>query len=106
MIEINEANEVLSDASSRKSYDKSRGTNIQSGDGYFGEESNDIPPSFDPLDHDWGIALRYYPDLTKLEARLSKISWRLAYSLYTQPFKFCQYGVSRSGPAKRTTISV
>jgi hypothetical protein len=47
---------------------------------YFGEESNDIPPSFDPLDHDWGIALRYYPDLTKLEARLSKISWRLAYS--------------------------
>ena len=63
MIEINEANEVLSDASS-----------------LFGEESNDIPPSFDPLDHDWGIALRYYPDLTKLEARLSKISWRLAYS--------------------------
>jgi hypothetical protein len=36
MIEINEANEVLSDASS-----------------LFGEESNDVPPSFDPLDHDW-----------------------------------------------------
>lgn len=80
MAEINEAYEVLSDPVRRKDYDTSRGSNTQSGEPYFGEKSNDAPPSFDPLEYDWGIALKYYPDLAELEAKLSKISWRLAYS--------------------------
>jgi curved DNA-binding protein CbpA len=80
MAEINEAYEVLSDSTRRKDYDASRGSNAQSGEPYFGEKSNDAPPSFDPLEYDWGIALKYYPDLAVLEAKLSRISWRLAYS--------------------------
>lgn len=80
MAEINEAYEVLSDPTRRKDYDTSRGSNAQSGESYFGEKSNDAPPSFDPLEYDWGIALKYYPDLAELDTKLSKISWRLAYS--------------------------
>jgi curved DNA-binding protein CbpA len=80
MVEINEAYEVLSNIASRKEYDKVRGTNTQSGDSYFGENSGDTPPAFDPLERDWRIALKYYPDLAKLDKTLLRISWRLAYS--------------------------
>lgn len=80
MAEINEAYEILSNLPHRQEYDRARGSNAQSGDTYFGEKSNDVPPSFDPLEHDWRIALKYYPELAELEAKLSKISWRLAYS--------------------------
>ena len=70
----------LSDSKRRKEYDSSRGSNAQSGENYFGEKANDAPPSYDPLEHDWALALKYYPDLAELESKLSKISWRLAYS--------------------------
>jgi len=80
MAEINEAYEVLSNVSSRKEYDKSRGTNTQSGDSYFGENSGDTPPAFDPLERDWRVAVKYYPDLAELDKKLLRISWRLAYS--------------------------
>jgi len=80
MGEINEAYEVLSDSKRRKAYDASRGSNAQSGESYFGENANDAPPSYDPLQHDWALALKYYPDLAELESKLSKISWRLGYS--------------------------
>lgn len=80
MAEINEAYEVLSNLERRKEYDKSRGTNTQSGDSYFGETSGDTPPKFDPLENDWRVAVKYYADLAELEQRLSRISWRLAYS--------------------------
>ena len=80
MAEINEAYEILSNASTRNEYDKCRGSSTQSGDSYFGENSSDEPPTFDPLERDWQVALKYYPDLTELEIGLSRISWRLAYS--------------------------
>ncbi len=80
MAEINEAYEVLSNVASRKEYDKSRGPNAQSGDSYFGENAGDTPPTFDPLERDWGVVVKYYPDLAELEKKLSKISWRLGYS--------------------------
>lgn len=80
MAEINEAYAILSDATQRKEYDRLRGSNTQAGDSYFGAESEDAPPSFDPLEREWSIAAKYYPDLRTIEARLARISWRLAYS--------------------------
>lgn len=80
MKEINEAYSILSDHVKRKDYDKARGSSTQSGDMYFQNGSDDIPPSYDPLENDWALATKYYADLIDLNARLSKISWRLAYS--------------------------
>jgi len=77
---INEAYAVLSDPDKRKEYDALRGKNTQSGDSYFDEDDEDVPPSFDPLEKDWNLAVTYYPDLPELEARLARIAWRLAYS--------------------------
>lgn len=81
MAEINEAYAVLSVPAKRKEYDDLRGSNTQAGDSYFnGAASNETPPSYDPLEEDWSLASKYYPNLLELETRLSKISWRLAYS--------------------------
>lgn len=81
MSELNEAYAILSVPARRKEYDDLRGSNTQAGDSYFnGASSNEVPPSYDPLEDDWNLASKYYPDLRELEARLSKISWRLAYS--------------------------
>jgi curved DNA-binding protein CbpA len=77
MREINEAYEVLS-TQQRLEYDRARGTEAQSCESYFDDKSMDLPPAFDPLKHDWQIALKYYPDLGELELILSKLSWRLA----------------------------
>lgn len=63
-----------------REYDSQRGSGTQQGDSYFNEESDDIPPSYDPLKEDWEIACTYYSDLIDIETRLSKISWRLAFS--------------------------
>lgn len=80
MAELNEAYAVLSEPAKRKEYDKLRGTSTQSGDSYFGSGSDDSPPNYDPLERDWAFATKFYSDLSEIEARLSKISWRLAYS--------------------------
>jgi curved DNA-binding protein CbpA len=80
MAEINEAYSVLSNSSERKEYDRLRGSNTQAGDSYFNSDADDVPPHYDPLEHDWLVASKYYPDLQDLESHLSKISWRLAYS--------------------------
>lgn len=80
MAEINEAYQVLSDSASHDEYDKARGSNTQSSESYFNGGVNDVPPAFDPLTRDWCVAVKYYPDLVDIEARLAKISWRLAYS--------------------------
>ena len=80
MAEINEAYELLADPIRHREYDNNRGSDTQSGDAYFDESSSEAPAGSDPLETDWGVALKYYQDLRDLEARLAKISWRLAYS--------------------------
>jgi len=80
MAEINEAYSILSDPEKRKQYDAQRGSSTQRGDSYFNGDNDDTPPQYDPLERDWAVALKYYPDLKELESRLLKISWRLAYS--------------------------
>lgn len=80
MQEINRAYSVLSDPVQRNAYDRLRGTSTQSGESYFDDETNDVPPRYDPLEKDWTLAAKYYPDLCDIEARLTKIAWRLGYS--------------------------
>jgi len=74
---INEAYSILSDLVKRNEYDKLRGKSTQDSADYFSEEE---APSFDPLDEDWRIASKIYPDIIVIEDNLSKISWRLSYS--------------------------
>lgn len=80
MAEINEAYSTLSDPKKRQEYDKSRVSKDQTDSSYFGDVKDDIPPSYDPLEKDWTTAIAFYEDLTEIESRLSKISWRLGYS--------------------------
>lgn len=80
MAEINEAYDVLSDLAMRKEYDLLRGSQTPNGGPYFSDESDEPPPSYDPLAQDWVVATKYYPDLPEIEARLNKIAWRLAYA--------------------------
>jgi curved DNA-binding protein CbpA len=95
MQDINEAYAVLSDAVQRKEYDTLRGADTKSGASYSADDSNDVPPGYDPLESDWAAATKYYPDLVQVEARLSKIAWRLgyafrAYLLDNKAFETCQ----------------
>jgi len=78
--EINEAYAILSDENKRHEYDKSCHSIIQDASSYFHEPNEDSPPAYDPLEHDWSIAINYFDNLKNIESRLSKISWRLAYS--------------------------
>ena len=78
MSELNEAYAVLSDAEARKAYDQLRGAKSQSGGSQFSDIEEKAPQGEDPLDKDWRIALKYYPDLAALEQRLLQFSWKLA----------------------------
>lgn len=91
MAEINEAYSVLTNSASRKEYDHLRGSNMQAGDSYFNGDAEDAPPHYDPLERDWSVATKYYPDLHDLESHLSKISWRLAYSFRAYMLKEKQF---------------
>jgi curved DNA-binding protein CbpA len=91
MSELNEAYAVLSDQQARKSYNHRRSATIDSGSSEFGETEATPPPGDDPLEKDWLIALKYYPDLAVLEKRISQFSWKLAntyraYLLETKQF--------------------
>ena len=79
MSELNEAYSILSDHAKRQKYDRLRGKSTQSGDSYF-DNVDDTPPNYDPLEHDWLVATKFYTDLPDIEARLANIAWRLAYS--------------------------
>jgi curved DNA-binding protein CbpA len=80
MQEVNAAYAILSDPIKRSEYDKARGAGSQDGDPYFGGGSDGTPPHYDPLEAEWAVAVKYYPDLVELESRLARIAWRLGYS--------------------------
>lgn len=80
MVELNEAYSVLKDPQKREEFDSERKRSKQSGDSYFTAGNRDSPPRTDPLAEDWKLANRFFDDLMEIEARLSKISWRLGYS--------------------------
>ncbi len=80
MGEINEAYGVLSDGAARQAYDRARGVGAFSAEPYFEDSAAEQASKPDPLERDWSIALKYYPDIADLERRLARISWRLAYS--------------------------
>lgn len=80
MCDLNEAYEILSDSEKRKEYDNIRGNETQDAESLFGDKATDAQPEFDPLECDWKLAVDYIKDLKDLEERLSKFSWRLAYS--------------------------
>lgn len=79
MADINEAYGILSEEKKRKEYDSHRVGGTQDGEPYFAED-DEVVSSFDPLDRDWAVALRYYPDLEKIEEQLRQISWKLTYA--------------------------
>jgi len=92
MSELNEAYAILSEPQQRKSYDHGRNARKDSGTSEFGETEASAPPGDDPLEKDWRIALKYYPDLAGLEKRMSQFSWKLAntyraYLLETKQFE-------------------
>lgn len=79
MIQLNEAWEVLSNREKRREYDQLR-KRVFSSDQVFGDDTEDLLVTEDPLEEDWKFAVSYYNDLNTIEKRLRKISWRLAYS--------------------------
>ena len=92
MSELNAAYAVLSDPQQRKSYDQRRCAKADTGASEFDEAEEAPPPGDDPLEKDWRIALKFYPDLAALEKRLSLFSWKLAntyraYLLETKQFE-------------------
>ncbi|MCX5734290.1 MAG: J domain-containing protein [candidate division NC10 bacterium] len=80
MCELNDAYEVLSDPEKRREYDERRGVGAPLGDEYLSDSSTEENSPYDPLQQRWNIAVEYYPDLKDIESRLSRISWKLAYT--------------------------
>lgn len=79
MAELNEARDVLLDPIKRKNYDEQRGVNNDS-DSIFDDESANASHEADPLEEDWQVIVKYYPELAEIDTQLRKISSVLAYS--------------------------
>lgn len=89
---INNANNVLSNPIKRKKYDDQRKANRNNTFEEYKEEDSDEYTGTGPLDNEWLLALEYYPDLVRIDNRLSNISPKLAYTfraylLYEKKFQ-------------------
>lgn len=81
MAEINEAYNILSNPEQRKAYDKQRGGKESNFGDWVREEDADKSANIhEPHEKDWAVAIKFYPDLTNINQRLSKISKLLAFS--------------------------
>jgi curved DNA-binding protein CbpA len=78
MSELNEACAVLSDAEQRTAYDRRRRAATHAGAAPLGSAEEGDPPGGDPLEQDWRVALKHFPDLAMHEDRLSQFSRRLS----------------------------
>jgi len=108
MSELNKAYEILSAKELRRRYDQLRGVRMQSGSSQFGDVEENAPPGEDPLEKDWRIALKYYPDLATLEKRLSAFSWKLAntYRAYLLEAQQCDSRESVASLMEKHFLSV
>jgi curved DNA-binding protein CbpA len=80
MSAINEAYEVLGNASKRKEYDQERKSTNQDDSEFFNSEFDNLKEAFAVFEDDWKVAVSYYPELVSISDRLAKISSRLAFS--------------------------
>jgi len=81
--EINEAYEILSDASKRKQYDKERGQTESQHSKYYEEDVDQKTASqySDPkIDEDWKRVSEYYPELEGYRKNLELLSQDLAFT--------------------------
>jgi len=84
MCEINEAYKVLSNPEMRKEYDELRGERAKDASSFFDDSCSSDGTVNTTLDNDWKTALDFYPDLSDISKRLSKISLRLIFT-----YKLC-----------------
>jgi DnaJ-class molecular chaperone len=77
-VELNEAYEILSDVSKRKEYDDLR----KPSDNNFSQDNKsqpDFSKTFDVLEQDWQVAVKYEPELDAIIKNLSKLSSKLVF---------------------------
>ena len=80
MSAINEAYEVLGNASKRREYDQERKSTNQDDSEFFNSEFDNLKEAFSVFEDDWKVAVSYYPELVSISDRLAKISSRLVFS--------------------------
>jgi curved DNA-binding protein CbpA len=80
MAAINEAYEVLGDASKRAEYDRRRGEKTTDDSDFFNDDFDTDQQSVDPFEEDWKVAVKYYPEVDAISKRLAKTSARLAFA--------------------------
>jgi len=80
MSAINEAYEVLGNATKRREYDQERKSTNQGDSEFFNSEFDNLKEAFAVFEEDWKVAVSYYPELVSISDRLAKISSRLAFS--------------------------
>lgn len=80
MSAINEAYEVLGNATKRREYDQERKSTNRDDSEFFNSEFDNLKEAFAVFEEDWKVAVNYYPELVSISDRLAKISSRLAFN--------------------------